>query len=64
MGKRGLYPTLSTKSSNDEVDLMMNFISMCDGKKSLIEIADILNMPIWDLYKLVDELESHKLINI
>ena len=42
----------------------MNFISMCDGKKSLIEIADILNMPIWDLYKLVDELESHKLINI
>ncbi len=63
MGKRGLYPTLSTKSSNDEVDLMMNFISICDGKNSLLEIADRLNVPIWDLYELVEKLESHKLID-
>jgi aminopeptidase-like protein len=63
MGKRGLYPTLSTKESNEEVDLMMNCISLCDGQTSLLEIAEYLNLPIWDLYELVDKLESHSLIS-
>jgi len=64
MGKRGLYPTLSTKSSNTEVELMMNFISFCDGQTSLLEIAESLNLPIWKLYELVDKLESHSLIGV
>ena len=62
MSKRGLYPSLSTKTSVKPVRLMMNFISLSDGKTSLIEIANKLNMPIWELYDLVDKLESHKLI--
>ncbi len=62
MSKRGLYPTLSTKTSVQTVKLMMNFISLSDGKTSLIEIANKLNMPIWKLYDLVDKLESHDLI--
>ena len=62
MSKRGLYPTLSTKTSVQTVKLMMNFISLSDGKTSLIEIANKLNMPIWKLYDLVDNLESHDLI--
>lgn len=62
MGKRGLYPTLSTKQSDEKVMLMMNFISLCDGSVSLLEIADQLNVPIWDLYDLAEKLESHKLI--
>lgn len=63
MSKRGLYPTLSIRNGNKEVNLMMNFISFCDGKSSLLEIADKLNMPIWDLYGLADELYSHNLIH-
>jgi aminopeptidase-like protein len=62
MGKRGLYPTLSIRNENKKVIQMMNFISFCDGKSSLLEIADKLNMPIWDLYGLADELYSHNLI--
>ena len=62
MGKRGLYPTLSTKKSNEEVMLMMNFISLCDVKTSLLKIADKLNVPIWDLYDLCDKLEEHELL--
>ena len=62
MGKRGLYPTLSTKKSSEEVRLMMNFISLCDGKTSLLNIADKLNVPIWDLYDLCDKLEKHNLL--
>ncbi len=64
MGERGLYPTLSTKAINKEVKLMMNFISFCDGQVSLLEIAENLNLPIWELYELVDKLESHKLISV
>ena len=64
MGKRGLYPTVSTKCSNKEVGLMMNFISICDGQASLLEIAESLNLPIWELYELVDKLESNSLISV
>ena len=63
MGKRELYPTLSKNTLNKEVRLMMNFISLCDGHSSLLEISDRLNVPIWDLYKLVEKLESHNLIS-
>lgn len=62
MGKRGLYPTLSTKEVDKEVKLMMDFISLCDGESSLLEIADSLNVPMWDLYDIVKELLIHKLI--
>ena len=63
MGKRGLVSTLSTKEKNQEVKLMMNFLSLCDGQSSLLNIAESLNIPIWELYKLVDKLKSHKLID-
>ena len=62
MSKRGLYPTLSTKETAKEVSLMMNFISYCDGKSSLLEIAESLNVPIWDLYDTVDKLHGESLI--
>lgn len=64
MGKRGLYPTLSTKKFDKEVKLTMNFISLCDGESSLLEIAESLNVPIWQLYDLVEKLESHNLISV
>jgi len=63
MGKRGLYPTLSTKKSSKKVKLMMDFISLCDGGSTLLEIADRLNVPIWELYELAEKLESHSLIS-
>jgi len=64
MGKRGLYPSLSLKKSNEQVRLMMNFISFCDGFSSLIEIAEKLNVPIWELYDLANKLESYNLIRV
>lgn len=64
MGKRGLYPTISTKTSVNEVKLMMDFISLCDGRTSLLQIADRLNVAIWDLYEICEKLEEHNLLNI
>ena len=62
MGKRGLYPTLSTKKSTAEVKFMMDFISFCDGTASLLQIANKLNVAIWDLYDICDKLEEHNLL--
>ena len=64
MGKRGLYPTLSTKKSGEEVRLMMDLISLCDGKIFLLEVAESLNTPIWELYELIETLVSHKLLEL
>ena len=43
---------------------MMNLISLCDGKSSLLEIAEYLKTPIWDLYETVEILVSNKLIEV
>jgi aminopeptidase-like protein len=64
MSKRGLYPTLSRKDINYEVSLMMDFISFCDGKNTLMDIAENLKIPIWNLYKLVDKLQKKNLIRV
>ena len=62
LGKRGLYPTLSTKSSGNEVRLMMDLITWSDGSKSMLEIAEICEVPIWELYPIVKKLSEHKLL--
>lgn len=64
LGKRGLYPTLSTKTSGIEVSLMMDLITWSDGTKSLLEIAEICNVPIWELYPILKRLLEHKLLSI
>jgi len=64
MGKRKLYPNLSTKKIQDKDTIQtMNFLSFCDGKTSLLNIADLLKIPIWELYELVEKLQSHSLIS-
>jgi len=63
MGNRGLYPNVSYKNNIDsKASLTMNFLTFCDGQTSLLEIADKLNVPIWDLYSVADILNSHGLI--
>jgi aminopeptidase-like protein len=58
LGKRGLYPTLSTKETGDQVRVMMDLLAYCDGKHSLLEIAEIINAPIWELKDIVDKLKE------
>lgn len=62
LGKRGLYPTISTKSSGSEVALMMDLLTWSDGTRSLIEIAELCNCPVWELYPHIERLSSHQLI--
>ena len=64
LGKRGLYPTLSTKSSGAEVRLMMNLVTWSDGSRSLLEIAELCEAPVWALYDIVDSLIEHGLLSL
>lgn len=64
LGKRGLYSTLSTKGSTPAVRVMLNLLSYCDGSHNLLDIADQIDQPIWDLRPLVDQLAEHSLINL
>jgi len=64
LGKRGLYPTLSTKESGQQVGLMMNLLTWSDGQHSLLDIAEECDCPIWLLYPLVDTLREHGLLEI
>jgi hypothetical protein len=64
LGKRGLYPTLSTKTSGAEVQLMMDLLTWSDGEKSLLAIANICEVPIWDLYPQLEKLVQHGLLTL
>ena len=57
LGRRGLYPTVSTKQSGLQTRNMMNLIAQCDGTHSLLEIADELKLPMWDLAPIVEKLK-------
>jgi aminopeptidase-like protein len=62
LGKRGLYPTLSTRNSSAEVRTMLNLIAHSDGCLSLLEIAEQIRQPMWELLPMVDRLEQNGLI--
>jgi len=63
LGKRGLYPTLSTKHSADNVKVMMDFIAYADGTNALISIADTIGVSVWDLFPIVERLRDAGLIS-
>jgi aminopeptidase-like protein len=62
LGKRGLYPTLSSKNSADAVRTLLNLLAHADGGSSLLEIAETIGQPMWDLIPIVDRLAENGLI--
>ena len=46
------------------LDVMMDLISLSDGKNNLITIAEIINVPIWNLYAILDKLVSNNIISL
>ena len=58
LGPRGLYDV----GANDKPSHLVNFLSYADGKKDLIDIAEILNIPAWELFEVIKKLKQNKLI--
>lgn len=62
LGKRGLYPTLSTKKSGAEVRNMMNLIAYADGEHDLIDIGEVTNVYAGELVGKVQELLNSQVL--
>lgn len=62
LGKAGLYPTTSTKDSSNEILNLIRFIAYCDGKHSMIDIANKINVPMWTLASIAGRLKEKDLI--
>ena len=56
LGRRGLYPTLSTKESGASVRTMMNLIAYSDGRNDLIDISQRIGVPVKQLYPILERL--------
>ena len=62
LGKRGLYPNISTKESGKIVQNMMNFISYCDGSNSILEISEICGIDFEESYGYYLQMKENRLM--
>ncbi len=58
LGRRGLYPSVSMKNSSTTARVMMNLIAYADGGNDLVDIANIIGMPVWELFEVAARLEA------
>ena len=56
LGKRGLYPNLSTKNSGASVETMMDFIAYADGNNDLLQISNIIRKPVREIVPIAEKL--------
>jgi aminopeptidase-like protein len=64
LGRRGLYPTLSTKETRAQVRDLMNLIAYCDGSRGLLEIAETIGAPMWELVPIAARLAEQGLLAV
>ncbi|MBS1250722.1 MAG: putative polysaccharide biosynthesis protein with aminopeptidase-like domain protein [Chloroflexi bacterium] len=62
LGKRGLYPSLSTKNSTEKVRDIRNLIAYADGTQTLLEIAEKIQVPMWKLIPIAESLKEEGLL--
>ena len=63
MGKRGLYPTLSTKNENKLTVSYMDFLQYADGTNSLEKISNLIKLELNSVKKINNILFKNNLIN-
>lgn len=64
MSDRGLRPTLGKHGSANSGKAMMNLLAYADGSSRLLDIAQKINEPVWELTQMVDKLVELKLLRI
>jgi aminopeptidase-like protein len=63
LGKRGLYPNISRNRLGGGTQALMNLLTYCDGKRTLLEIADLIGQPMWNLVPFVEQLKEYGLLD-
>ena len=65
LSKKKIYPTLSKKGSVDKsLSKKLEYLSYCDGKKSLVEIANCLNLDLKNSREIIQFLKKNNLIKL
>jgi len=64
LGKRGLYPTLSTLDTAKTVETMMNVLTYADGGHDLLDIADRINVDFDECASIAKILHAEDLLEI
>lgn len=64
LGKRGLYPTLSRKNQYDEVFKLKNLIAYLNGKNDLIDVSNIIKVPVGDIIENLRKLQDAGLVTL
>jgi aminopeptidase-like protein len=57
-----LRPDIGEKDNVDKVKTLMNIISYCDGKMTILEIADKINETFNSIYPIIEVLVEHGLL--
>jgi len=64
LSKRGLRSTVNKKSFTKEVKKMMDFIAYADGENDLVDISNKINIPVWELYPIIETLIRADLLTV
>ena len=63
MGKRGLYPSLSTKNEKKLIKSYMDFLQYADGTNSLEKISNLIKLDLKSVRKIYIILSKNNLLN-
>jgi aminopeptidase-like protein len=64
LGRRGLYPTTSTKTSGEQVRTMMNLLAYSDGKSDLLMLAETIGADALECAAIAEKLRTHELLRV
>lgn len=62
LGKRGLYPTTSFKGSADSIRNLTNVLTYCDGRRSALDLADLLELELLEVQNHLEVLQQNDII--
>ena len=62
LGRRGLYHTMHARTVENQVLMRTHVLAYADGRHSLVDIAEILAVPLADVRVIADELIAHGLL--
>lgn len=64
MSDRGLRPTTGKLGSAEASRKLMDLLAYADGRISLLDIADTIGVPAWELRGMAEELASYDLLRL
>ena len=62
MGKRNLYPTISTKKDKKKTRIFMDFLQYADGRNDLEAISKLIKIDNFYIKKIYNKLKKEGLV--